>query len=170
MLSLLSIMSRRISYLYGNEELVEYDGSSDELREYLKGQNAKIGNVDTIRNIYYDFDKSNIREDAAKELDRLADLLSQNRELKVSLYAQTDKRGSTPYNDKLADRRVESARKYLQLKVIASERISIESFGNNMLYKECKSDQDCNDPTHQSNRRTEIRLISYITMLLVFQG
>jgi outer membrane protein OmpA-like peptidoglycan-associated protein len=152
---------------YGHKELVEYHGSSGELREYLKDQNAKIGIVDTIRNIYYDFDKWNIREDAAKELDRLAGLLSKNGELKFSLYAHTDKRGSDPYNDKLADRRVESARKYLQIKGIDSNRISIESFGEKILYKECESDQDCNEPTHQSNRRTEIRLTSYISNMVI---
>lgn len=145
---------------YGNEELVEYDGTSEELTEYLDRRYAKLEKVDTVRNIYYDFDKSNIREDAAIELDRLVNLLSQNTELKVSLSAHTDKRGSNPYNDKLADRRVESARKYLEEKGVAPERISIESFGETRLYKECAEGEDCNEPTHQSNRRTEIRLTS----------
>ncbi len=145
---------------YGNEQLVEYDGTSKELTEYLKGRYGQLEKVDTVRNIYYDFDKSNIREDAARELDRLVELLSSNEELKISLSAHTDKRGSNPYNDKLADRRVESARKYLEEKGIAPERISIDSFGEYRLFRECVEGEDCNEPTHQSNRRTEIRLTS----------
>ena len=62
-----------------------------------------------IDNIYFDFDKSNIRPDAAKELDKLITLMQEEyTDLVIEIGSHTDRRGSNAYNEKLAERRAKS--------------------------------------------------------------
>jgi len=59
-----------------------------------------------IDNIYFDFDKSNIRADAAKELDKLVDLMkNEYPELAIEIGSHTDFRRSERYNEALSKRR-----------------------------------------------------------------
>src|SRR5699024_8943635 len=51
-----------------------------------------------LDNIYYDLDKANIRDDAAKELDKLVAILEDNPEIKIELSSHTDSRADDDYN------------------------------------------------------------------------
>ena len=67
-----------------------------------------------INKIYFDFDKSNIRPDAATELDKLVNLMkNEYPDLVIEIGSYTDKRGSVAYNKKLAERRAQSTFDYL---------------------------------------------------------
>ncbi|TRO62863.1 OmpA family protein, partial [Christiangramia sabulilitoris] len=78
-----------------------------------------------IENIYFDFDKSNIRPDAAKELDKLIKLMTEDYpELVIEIGSHTDRRGSNAYNEKLAERRAKATYNYLVANGIAPERIA----------------------------------------------
>lgn len=131
------------------EELV-YDIQLDPVRdvEYLA----------EIDNIYFDFDKSNIRRDAAKELDKLVDLMqNEYPDLVIEIGSHTDRRGSNAYNEKLAERRARSTYDYLISKGINPERI-IEYKG----YGETKPAIDCDRCTekdHQLNRRSMFSVV-----------
>jgi outer membrane protein OmpA-like peptidoglycan-associated protein len=112
-----------------------------------------------LKNIYYNFDKSNIRSDASRTLDSLIMILNKFPDMEIELTAHTDSRGSDRYNDNLSQRRAINAEAYLLKKGILKSRIQHASKGENQLTNECGDDVPCNDRLHQMNRRTEVRII-----------
>lgn len=107
-----------------------------------------------LQHIYYDFDQDFIRSDAADELDRAIELLSQNPDLKVALMSHTDWFGTFDYNVDLSNRRARNARAYLIKKGIAPDRIVLDHFSENR-----PMETNDNDAGRQFNRRTELRII-----------
>ena len=74
----------------------------------------------TLENIYYDFDKWNIRKDAEPTLNELAETLQQNPEIRIELASHTDCRGNARYNEDLSQKRAQSAVNYLISKGVSS--------------------------------------------------
>jgi len=111
-----------------------------------------------ITNIYYDLDKSLIRNDASVELDQLVNLLSVQPEFEVQLSSFTDSRGSVVYNQKLSLMRVEAAKDYLLSEGIEEGRIHTAHFEEQQLVNDCADGIDCEENAHQLNRRTEINI------------
>ena len=105
--------------------------------------------------MYYDFDKSEIREDAKEGLDKLTEVLKQHEALKVTLSGHTDARGSKSYNERLSKKRVDAARTYLISQGIDENRIVIDYQGELKPVENCSN---CSEDAHQLNRRTEIYL------------
>lgn len=132
-----------------------YEGSLIELREYLKKEAFTVIKETYLTNIYYDFDQSEIRSDAARNLNELAIQLASDGALNIILESHTDARGSNQYNQLLAKRRVEAARRYLIKSGIDPNRIYTGSHGEEQTFIDCI---DCSEDEHQSNRRTEIRI------------
>lgn len=119
----------------------------------------QIGKKFMIPNIYYDFDKSFIRPEAAKVLNKLAIFLKDNPAIKVELGAHTDVRGSDAYNLSLSDRRAESAVRYLVDKCgISQANITWKGYGETQLVNSCANGVKCSEEAHQMNRRTELKV------------
>lgn len=112
-----------------------------------------------LRNIYYDFDKSNIRPDASKTLDSLVVILKQNPKMTIELASHTDSRGKDRYNDNLSNHRTSSAVEYLVEKGVPKSRLKTSFYGEKILTNECKDAFPCPEDKHQMNRRTEIRVL-----------
>jgi outer membrane protein OmpA-like peptidoglycan-associated protein len=108
-----------------------------------------------LNTIYYDLDKSNIRPDAAVELDKLVALMNQNPSLKINIASYTDSRASYDYNLALSQRRAQAAIDYLVTKGIAADRLSAKWYGKNNLVNNCADGENCTEAEHQLNRRTE---------------
>ena len=142
------------------ESLSNGQDNTDPLLKRLAGENSYTANeAVTINNIYYDFDKSSIRVDAAIELDKLVDLLNQHEDLKLAMGSHTDVRGSSGYNQALSKRRAQAAVDYLLAKGISTDRFNTDSYGESMPVNGCSDGKSCNESEHQLNRRTEFRLI-----------
>lgn len=111
-----------------------------------------------INKIYFDFDKSNIRPDAAKELDKLVDLMTNDYpDLVIEIGSHTDKRGSIQYNRKLAERRAQSTHDYLVEHGIDPERIvKYQGYGEEKPDVDCMR---CNEKQHQLNRRSVFKVV-----------
>lgn len=114
-----------------------------------------------LRNIYYDFDKWNIRPDAAIELDKLVKILVDNPEISIELGSHTDCRGSDKYNEKLSQKRAESAVNYIVSMGIDKKRITAKGYGEYVLINKCSNGVECTEEEHQMNRRTEFKVTSY---------
>ena len=112
-----------------------------------------------LENIYYDFDKSDIRPDAALVLDTLSQLLSDNPDLSIQLNSHTDCRGEADYNRTLSQARAQSAVDYLTTKGIARERLFARGFGEARPYVDCLCDL-CTEEEHQKNRRTSFTILN----------
>ncbi|WP_174842700.1 OmpA family protein [Spirosoma rhododendri] len=109
-----------------------------------------------LENIYYDFDKFNIRPDAAEELDKLVTIMKDNPTLKIELGSHTDAQGTDSYNNKLSQNRAQSAVDYIISKGIDTSRITAKGYGETQLVvKNAKNDEE-----HQRNRRTEFKILA----------
>jgi len=115
-----------------------------------------------IDNIYYDFDKYNIRADAKPELDKLVIIMNEN-PINVELGSHTDSRGSLTYNDKLSQNRAESAVKYIISAGIDKSRITAKGYGERQLTNNCADGINCTAEEHQANRRTEFKVTGFAT-------
>lgn len=114
-----------------------------------------------LEDIFYDFDKSDIRPDAALVLDKLVKVMEDNPTLRIELSSHTDSRGSDAYNLKLSDRRAKSAVDYLISKGIAKDRMVAKGYGETRLVNGCANGVECTEEQHQMNRRTEIEVLDY---------
>jgi outer membrane protein OmpA-like peptidoglycan-associated protein/tetratricopeptide (TPR) repeat protein len=114
----------------------------------------------TLKGIYYDLDKADIRPDAAIVLDSLATILMNNPTLTIELASHTDSRADEAYNLKLSQRRAQSCVDYLVKKGIAKARLQALGYGESKLINDCADGADCSEEQHQENRRTTFRVLS----------
>lgn len=105
--------------------------------------------------IYFDTDKSDIRKDAAVELEKVFLLMNKYPKLIIALESHTDSRDDDEYNIKLSEKRAKASVKWLINKGIDPSRISGIGFGETQVLNECVNGVKCNDNQHQINRRTE---------------
>jgi peptidoglycan-associated lipoprotein len=95
-----------------------------------------------LPDIYFDFDKSAIRPDAAKILQSNADWLKANTSHVVLIEGHCDERGTPEYNMALGDRRAKAARDFLVAQGVAGARINVISYGEER--PQCKeSNEEC---------------------------
>jgi outer membrane protein OmpA-like peptidoglycan-associated protein/tetratricopeptide (TPR) repeat protein len=121
----------------------------------------QVGERFVLEDIYYDFDKHDIRPDAALILDKLVKTLLDNPSLKIELSSHTDSRGSNKYNMALSQRRAQSAVDYIVSRGVDSSRLKAQGYGETRLVNECADGVTCTEEQHQANRRTEIEILEY---------
>ena len=110
--------------------------------------------------IYFDFDKSNIRADAAEELDKLVAIMNEYPSMVIKIESHTDSRGRRAYNRWLSDNRAKSTRRYLISAGIDPKRIqSAIGYGEDRLLNECDGTVRCTEAQHQLNRRSEFIIV-----------
>ncbi|MEQ9442403.1 MAG: OmpA family protein [Cyclobacteriaceae bacterium] len=108
-----------------------------------------------MENIYYEFNESFITDAAAIELDKLVNILEDNPQIAIELSSHTDSQGDNDYNQKLSQRRAESAVQYLIESGIDPGRITAKGYGEEQLIIK----NAINDDQHEINRRTEFKVI-----------
>jgi outer membrane protein OmpA-like peptidoglycan-associated protein len=139
--------------------------AGSELNEDFKLYTPVPGDEFVLRNIYFDFDKYNLRHISVEELDRLVKIMKDHPTLVIELGGHTDRRGSSEYNQILSKKRAEVAKKYLVEHGIDASRIKTKGYGetkpevsgaeiNAMKTKREKEN------AHQKNRRTIVTIIS----------
>ncbi len=119
----------------------------------------KKGAVIVLENIYYDFDKSDIRKGAARELDELLERMLAYPSMEIEFLAHTDSRGNDQYNLELSQRRAESAREYLLSRGVEGHRVKAVGMGEIQLRNRCKNGVKCKEEEHEYNRRSEVRVL-----------
>lgn len=150
---------------YSQTELVSTKGLDRSKTLYVT---LKLGVCDlakddiwVLKNILYDFDKSNIRPDAALILDNVVSVMQINPSLRIELSSHTDSRGNDNYNMKLSQRRADAAVEYLVSRGISRSRLVSKGYGESRLVNKCGNGVDCSEEQHQENRRTEIKILDY---------
>ena len=73
-----------------------------------------------LDNIYFEFDKSFITQQGAKELDKLVRVMQKYPEMNIMVKSHTDSKGSASYNKKLSNERAQSTVQYLISKGISN--------------------------------------------------
>ena len=134
------------------------DTGADALVLDLNLPDQFISNKVNINTIYFDFDKSNIRPDAAKELDKVVQVMNAYPALTIEAGSHTDSRASDAYNLKLSERRAKSTVDYIVSKGIDASRIIHKGYGETQLVNNCANGVKCSKEEHQANRRTEFKI------------
>lgn len=117
---------------------------------------AKVLNIPII---YFDFDKSNIRQDARVELEKVLAVLNEYPNLRLEIRSHTDSRGNDAYNQGLSQRRATSTLKYLVENGIPESRLQAVGFGESRLVNKCSNGVPCSAEEHQKNRRSEFIIV-----------
>jgi len=108
----------------------------------------------SLQPIYFDFDRYNIRPDAAIELAKILAALREYPELIIHIESHTDSRGSDSYNELLSERRAQSTLEWLISKGITRNRLTAKGYGEGRLINECSNGVECTEEAHQLNRRS----------------
>ncbi len=121
-----------------------------------------VGNQIVINPIYFDYNKSLIREDAEYELENIVTVMNNHPEVIIKIESHTDSRGPRDYNRILSDRRAKSTRDYILSRGITKERIeSAIGYGEDNLLNDCndKNLKKCSEKEHQKNRRSYFYIV-----------
>ncbi|GBD38036.1 Peptidoglycan-associated lipoprotein [bacterium HR37] len=125
-------------------ELAKRDKELERLREEGIPEVAGTG----IQDIFFDFDKYNIRPDAIPVLERNAEILRNNPDISVVIEGYCDIRGTEEYNLALGQRRADSTKNYLVRLGISPSRIQAISRGETTKWAEGTTEE-----AYQLNRR-----------------
>ena len=141
-----------------------------------------IGFAWRIRDTHYDFDKSDIRQDAMPILDSLIHLtykysitldslvtVLREKPITIEIGSHTDSRGTFEYNNRLSEERSKSVVEYLIKSKIDPARIISKGYGEYQLLNKCADGVDCTNTEHQANRRTEAKITGFTTPQIVIQ-
>ncbi|MFL5740675.1 MAG: OmpA family protein [Flavisolibacter sp.] len=114
----------------------------------------EIGSVVRLNNVFFDFDKWDLRPESFVELDRVVKLLQENPTIEIEMSAHTDNRGSDEYNFKLSDNRARSVMEYILSKGIDPKRITSHGYGESKPVVPNDTDEN-----RQLNRRVEFKIL-----------
>lgn len=121
---------------------------------------SDLAKIFDIKLIYFDLDKSNIRKDAALELEKILDVMQQNPTMTLDIRSHTDSRQTAVYNEKLSDRRAKSTMAWLVKNGVSQNRLTAKGFGESQLVNKCADGVECSEEEHQENRRSEFVVLS----------
>ena len=108
----------------------------------------------SLQPIYFDFDRYNIREDAAIELAKILAAMRQYPQLIIHIESHTDSRGNDEYNEALSEKRAQSTLNWLVDQGIERGRLSAKGYGEYQLQNQCSNGVECTEEEHQLNRRS----------------
>jgi OOP family OmpA-OmpF porin len=113
----------------------------------------KLERTIILDHVLFDFDKTAIKPDGAKILDRLVAFLKENPDKKVELEGHTDWIGTDKYNQGLSERRAASVRAYLVKQGVSPGRITTRGFGESKPIADNKTRDG-----RAKNRRVEVNV------------
>ena len=163
--SFYKVVGTKENYKEDNEEFTTSNKQDIELEVGLTLEPSEFVNIRgslmvNIKPIYFDLDKSDIRDDAARELEKVLKIMLKYPTLKIDLGSHTDSRAPDNYNFKLSERRAQSTLEWILDKGIHPSRIRAQGYGETQLVNKCSNGVRCSDLEHQLNRRTEFIIVN----------
>jgi outer membrane protein OmpA-like peptidoglycan-associated protein len=115
---------------------------------------VEVGQVVRLNNIFFDYDKAELKQDSYDELNRLAKFLNDNPQMEIEIGGHTDYIGTDEYNKDLSLRRVKSVVGYLSNKGISNPRLKAVGYG-----KAKPIDTNETEEGRAKNRRVEFTIL-----------
>ena len=106
--------------------------SSNSLEQLQQGQPVGTPASSPLKDIYFDFDRYDLRSDARETLKANAEWLKQNPSATVQIEGHCDERGTAEYNLALGAKRAQTAKDYLTAMGIPAQRLSTISYGQEL--------------------------------------
>lgn len=113
-----------------------------------------------VSNVYYDYDKAELRPESITALDTLVTFMRDNPSLTAEVYSFADAKGTDEYNKKLSERRAQAVIDYLVNAGIEASRMESKGFGESMPAAPNSKNGKDNPVGRQLNRRTEFRIVT----------
>ncbi|MBK7557771.1 MAG: OmpA family protein [Chitinophagaceae bacterium] len=120
----------------------------------------EIGQVFRLNNVFFDFDKYDLRPESYLELDRVVGFLNEYPNIEIEMSAHTDSKGADDYNMTLSDNRARSVMDYIISRGIAKTRIISQGYGETKpVAGNSHADGTDNPEGRQLNRRVEFKIL-----------
>ena len=156
------VRAQKLEYTVNEQKItISYENGKKYLPIALENVKCEVtigddlGKFFNIKMIYFDLDKSNIRQEAALDLEKILDILNQNQTMKLDIRSHTDSRQTFKYNEALSDRRAKSTINWLIKNGVNANRLTGKGYGETQLVNKCADDVECTNEEHQLNRRSE---------------
>jgi outer membrane protein OmpA-like peptidoglycan-associated protein len=115
---------------------------------------VEVGQVVRLNNVFFDFDKTELRPESFPELDRVVTFMNENPNVEIQIEGHTDAKGTDEYNLNLSGGRITSVEAYMESKGIAPSRIVTKSYGESVPIADNESEEG-----RQQNRRVEFKIL-----------
>lgn len=142
----------------GDEEVIAKVEEVEEEEQPIKKDLAlvpiEVGATITLNNIFFDFDKADLKSDSKPELNRLVKTLTSKATMVIEVDGHTDNSGPEEYNLSLSKRRAEAVANYLIVQGVSKDKITVKYFG--------ESQPSVSNETREGrikNRRVEFKII-----------
>lgn len=114
----------------------------------------KVGNSETLKNVFFETDKYELLSKSKSDLDHLIEFLQLNKTLRIEIGGHTDNTGSEAHNQTLSENRANAVRKYLVGAGIAPSRLTYSGYGQTQPIASNDTEEG-----RQLNRRTDFKII-----------
>ncbi len=115
---------------------------------------VEVGQVVRLNNVFFDFNKTELRPESFPELDRVVTFMNENPNVEIQIEGHTDAKGTDEYNLSLAGGRITSVEAYMESKGIAPTRIVTKSYGELVPIADNETEEG-----RQQNRRVEFKIL-----------
>jgi outer membrane protein OmpA-like peptidoglycan-associated protein/Tol biopolymer transport system component len=153
-------ITKEVDFETNEDGIVRYNIEL-EIESYLDAEKRLVKKDDGImylqlENIYFDYDKWDIKPEAAVVLQELIDVMKKYPRMEVELGAHTDSRASDIYNLRLSNKRAVSALEFLVENGISRTRLKAKGYGKRVPLINCTN---CSEAEHAVNRRCEFKIL-----------
>lgn len=145
-------------YLFYSENFM-LGGDHSAMEPFLKNIRLspfRVGEKMLLANVFFEVDSWQLKKESVAELNRLSDLLMDNKELKVEIGGYTDATGSDQYNLSLSEKRALSVVDFLVESGVRNDRLKYKGYGNSSPVGDNVTPEG-----RKLNRRTEVQIIEY---------
>ena len=144
----------RKGYLFYSDNFSLTTKSSDSTEKNIALQPIEVNASVVLKNIFFDFNKYEIKTNSQVELDKVVQLLNDNPTVKIQIAGHTDNIGSAADNLKLSENRAKAVIAYLSSKGIDPKRLSFKGYGATQPIADNKTEEG-----KALNRRTELKVV-----------
>jgi outer membrane protein OmpA-like peptidoglycan-associated protein len=154
------VSATAVGYNPGSTEVTTVGVPANSTVKAIVELDKMIDDKPVLLDIYYDFDKWNIRvPESDTELNKLLAFVNANPGTTVEIGSHTDARAPFDYNIRLSQRRAQSVVDWLTARGVSKDRLKAVGYGETRPVNQCTDNVKCTEEEHQLNRRTEFRVI-----------
>jgi len=146
------------NYLFYSENF-EITNDYSDLQPFIQDialKRIQLGQSVVLKNIFFDTDQSTLKPESATELQKLTDMMSKNKNIKIEISGHTDNTGSREHNLSLSQNRAKAVFEYLKNQGISEDRMSYKGYA----YDRPIADND-SEKGRALNRRTEFAITGF---------
>jgi outer membrane protein OmpA-like peptidoglycan-associated protein/opacity protein-like surface antigen len=115
----------------------------------------EVGKIVRMKNIFFDFNKSTLKPESFKELNKLVQFMNDNPDVKIEITGHTDNVGSNEYNLNLSKNRAKAVADYVISKISDSSRVLSTGYGASQPIESNDSEEG-----RANNRRVEFKILN----------